>query len=136
MALCPHFTYFSRFCRDTSAQVAKIGDVTLTEDQMRADLGPALSSRKSSFHGKRSGGPKGQDILFNQAAKQAGLSRKDWEAREIGSARGSSRFYRCSANGWTFCSPGCSFDRSLKMATITSPIKQDGRLSALSGVSL
>ncbi|HVO33624.1 MAG TPA: thioredoxin domain-containing protein [Elusimicrobiota bacterium] len=68
-----------------SRAVAKIGDTTLTEKQMDDELGARLYEAENNLYQVKKGwiDSKAQDILFNQAAKAAGLSRRDWESREI-----------------------------------------------------
>jgi len=71
----------------SSAVIAKVGDQTLTEDQMRKDLGNSLYQAENNLYNVKKSwvDKKAKDILFDQAAKQAGLSRKAWETREIDS---------------------------------------------------
>lgn len=71
----------------SNAVVAKVGTQELTEDQMRKDLGNSLYQAENNLYNVKKAwiDKQAKDILFNQAAKQAGLSRKDWEKREIDS---------------------------------------------------
>jgi protein-disulfide isomerase len=72
---------------DTSAVIAKVGDQNLTEDQMRKDLGNSLFQAENNVYNVKKSwiDKKTKDILFDQAAKKAGLSRKDWENQQMGS---------------------------------------------------
>lgn len=70
---------------DSSPMVAKVGDQVLTEGQMRNDLAFALyESELAVYQLKRSWAEeKARNIVFDNAAKEAKLSRKEWEKREI-----------------------------------------------------
>ena len=70
-----------------AAVVAKVGDQVLTEDQMRSDLGNSLYQAENNLYNVKKNwiDKKVQDMLFDQAAKQAHLSRKEWEKRQIDS---------------------------------------------------
>src|SRR4051812_25246858 len=73
------------FAADTSKVIAKVGNTTLTEDQMRSEMGQQIYQAENAVYMTEKSwvDQKAQDILFDQAAKEAGLSRKDWEKREI-----------------------------------------------------
>src|SRR5687768_16169720 len=65
--------------------VAKIGNTDLTEEQMREEMGMQLYQIENNLYMTQKNwvDKKAQEILFDQAAKEAGLSRKKWEEREI-----------------------------------------------------
>jgi protein-disulfide isomerase len=67
--------------------VAKVGDKTLTEADMRKDLGNQLYQAENQVYQVEKGwiDKQAKNMLFDQAAKEAGLSRQDWEKREIDS---------------------------------------------------
>ncbi len=70
---------------DTSPVLAKVGDVALTEAQMRSDLAFGLYEAENNVYllKKNWVEQKAQNILFDKAAKEAKLSRAAWEKREI-----------------------------------------------------
>ncbi len=67
------------------APLAKIGNTPLTEDEMRKDLGLSLYNAENQLYQVKRNwiDQKAKSILFDQAAKEAGLARKDWDKREI-----------------------------------------------------
>src|SRR2546430_2762708 len=71
----------------TSPMVAKIGDVTLTEEQMNSELGTSLYDVENNLYQVKRNwiDQKAKQILFDQAAKDAKLSRPEWETKEINS---------------------------------------------------
>src|SRR5438132_8649431 len=73
------------FAAERPKTVATLGGSALTEDQMRKDLGMQLYQAENALYAVEKNwiDQKAQEMLFDQAAREAGLSRKDWEAREI-----------------------------------------------------
>jgi protein-disulfide isomerase len=67
--------------------VAKIGNTILTEDDLRKDMGMSLYETENQLYQMKSGwvDQKAKFILFDQAAKEAGLSQPAWVNREIDS---------------------------------------------------
>src|SRR3989344_1756200 len=65
--------------------IAKFGDTVLTEDQMRKDLGQQLYQAENNLYMIKKSwiDQKAEGYAFDRAAKEAGLSRQAWEAREI-----------------------------------------------------
>ncbi len=65
--------------------LAKVGDMVLTDEQAHKDIGGTLYEPETKIYEAEKAWIETQarDYLFNQAAKQAGLSRADWERREI-----------------------------------------------------
>ena len=65
--------------------VAKIGTTILTEDDLRKDLGMGLFEAENALYQLKKNwvDQKVKTILFDQAAKEAGLSRQAWQTREI-----------------------------------------------------
>jgi len=65
--------------------VAKIGSTILTEDELTKDLGMSLYEAENSLYQLKKNwvDQKVKGILFDQAAKEAGLSRQAWQAKEI-----------------------------------------------------
>jgi protein-disulfide isomerase len=65
--------------------VAKVGSTVLTEEDMKKDLGMSLYEAENSlFQVKKNWvDQKVKSVLFDQAAKEAGLSRQAWQAKEI-----------------------------------------------------
>src|SRR5437016_2688496 len=70
---------------DTGKPIAKVGDTVLTEKDLRQEAALPLYEAENNLYNVQKNwvDQKAQDLLFNQAAKAAGLSRKAWEAREI-----------------------------------------------------
>lgn len=69
----------------TPAAVAKIGAAVLTEPQMRKDLGMSLYEAENNLYQLKKNWVDQQtkNILFEEAAKEAGLPRQAWQKREI-----------------------------------------------------
>ena len=67
------------------APVAKIGNIILTEDDLRKEMGMSLYDAENQLYQIKKNwvDQKAKAIIFDQAAKEAGLSRQAWEAREI-----------------------------------------------------
>jgi protein-disulfide isomerase len=65
--------------------LAKIGDMTLTDEQAHKDIGGSLYEPETKIYDAEKAwiDAQARDYYFNQAAKAAGLSRADWERREI-----------------------------------------------------
>jgi protein-disulfide isomerase len=70
---------------DTSKPLAKVGDTVLTEDQLRQDMAMQLYQMENNMYQLKKSwiDQKAQNILFDKAAKAAGMSRAKWEAKEI-----------------------------------------------------
>jgi protein-disulfide isomerase len=70
---------------DAPKPIAKVGDTVLTEDDLRKDAGMQLYQTELRLYTMEKGwvDQKAMEILFDKAAKKAGLSRAKWEAREI-----------------------------------------------------
>lgn len=68
-----------------SAVVAKIGPTTITEKQMREEMGLSLYNAENQLYMTKKAwlNNKARDILFDKAAKAAGMKRSAWEAKEI-----------------------------------------------------
>jgi len=71
--------------KDSSPLVGRLDDTTWTEDDMRRQIALALYQQENSFYRLEKNWieKKVRNVFFDQAAKQVGLSRKDWEKREI-----------------------------------------------------
>jgi protein-disulfide isomerase len=67
------------------APVAKIGNTILTEDDLRKEMGMSLYDAENQLYQVKKNwvDQKAKNILFDQAAKDAGLSRAAWQAKEI-----------------------------------------------------
>jgi len=67
------------------APVAKIGNTILTEDELRKEAGMNLYEAENQLYQIKKNwvDQKAKAILFDQAAKEAGLTRQAWVAREI-----------------------------------------------------
>jgi protein-disulfide isomerase len=67
------------------APIAKIGNTILTEDELRKETGMSLYDAENQLYQIRKNwvDQKAKAILFDQGAKDAGLTRQAWEAREI-----------------------------------------------------
>src|ERR1700689_2541016 len=65
--------------------VAKIGNTILTEDDLKKDTGMSLYEAENALYELKKNwvDQKAKNILFDQAAKEAGLSRQAWQTREI-----------------------------------------------------
>jgi protein-disulfide isomerase len=103
---------------DTSKVIAKVGNTTLTEDQLRSEMGQQLYQAENMIYmtHKNWVDEKAQDILFNQAAKEAGLSRKDWEKREIDDKVAEPDPQQVQQMAGQFVRPGTDGADSLKQA--------------------
>jgi protein-disulfide isomerase len=69
----------------TGAPVAKIGNTILTEDDLRKEMGMSLYDAENQLYQVKKNwvDQKAKNILFDQAAKDAGMSRQAWQAKEI-----------------------------------------------------
>ena len=67
--------------------VAKVGSITLTQKQMQDELGVSLYEAQNQIYQieKSWVDQKAKQLLFDQAAQEAGLTRPEWETREINS---------------------------------------------------
>ena len=67
------------------APVAKVGNTILTEDDLRKDSGMSLYDAENQLYQIKKSwvDQKAKAIIFDQAAKEAGLTRQAWVAREI-----------------------------------------------------
>ncbi len=65
--------------------VAHVGNVDLTEAEMEKELGMSIYNAENQLYQVKKSwiDKKAKDVLFDQAAKEAKLSRKDWEQRNI-----------------------------------------------------
>lgn len=65
--------------------VAKIGDTTLTEGQLEKEMGMGLYQAEQQVYQVKKNwiDQQAKNILFDQAAKEASLTRSEWEKREI-----------------------------------------------------
>jgi len=104
---------------DAPKVLAKVGDTVLTEDQMRQEMGMQLYQAENNLYMAQKNwiDQKAQDILFNKAAKDAGLSRKDWEAREIDAKTPPPDQNMVQQMAGRFIRPGVASTDTLKMAT-------------------
>lgn len=68
-----------------SKPIARIGDVVLTEDHLREELGIEVSQLEKRLYALKKYWAEGKirEVLFDNAARDAGLSRAQWEAQEI-----------------------------------------------------
>jgi protein-disulfide isomerase len=73
------------YAADAPGVVAKIGDTTLTQDQMEKELGMSLYEAQNNVYmiQKNWIDQKAKQILFDQAAKDAKMSRAEWDSKEI-----------------------------------------------------
>ena len=104
---------------DAPKVIAKVGDTVLTEDQMRQDIAMQLYQAENNLYmtEKTWVDQKAMDILFTKAAKDAGLSRKDWEAREIDAKIPPPDPNMVQQMAGRFIRPGVASTDTLKMAT-------------------
>jgi protein-disulfide isomerase len=104
---------------DAPKPIAKIGNTVLTEDDMRKDAGMQLYQIENQLYMTEKGwvDQKAQDLLFDQAAKAAGLSRKAWEAREIDAKSTAPDPQQVLQTANQFLRPGMASSDSVKMAT-------------------
>lgn len=74
---------FAAFSED--APVAKIGDKTYTEADIHREIGTSLYGPEQQVYDAKKAwlDRQSKEYLFNKAAQEAGLSRRDWEVREI-----------------------------------------------------
>ena len=109
----------SAYAVNASKPVAKIGSTVLTEDDMRKDIAMQLYQAENQIYMTEKNwiDQKTQDILFNQAAKDAGLSRPNWEAREIDAKTLPPDPQQAQQMAGQFIRPGMASTDSLKMAT-------------------
>jgi len=65
--------------------VAKVGSTTLTQKQMQDELGVSLYEAQNQVYQMEKSwiDQKAKQILFDQASQEAGLTRTEWETREI-----------------------------------------------------
>jgi protein-disulfide isomerase len=65
--------------------IAKIGDTVLTEEQAKKELATSLFEAETKIYDTKRAwiDRKAQEILFNQAAQKAKMTRQEWESREI-----------------------------------------------------
>src|SRR5258708_2118423 len=65
--------------------VAKIGNTVLTEDELRKDMGMNFYEAENQLYQVKKNwvDQKVKNMLFDQAAKEANVSRQAWQAREI-----------------------------------------------------
>src|SRR5438309_145683 len=65
--------------------VAKVGSVNLTDADLQKDLGMSLYETENQLYQMKKNwiDQKAKEILFNDAAKRAGLSRQQWQKKEI-----------------------------------------------------
>jgi protein-disulfide isomerase len=65
--------------------IARVGNTTLTEEQMRSDMGMQVYQMENAVYNMQKAwvDEKAQQYIFDLAAKEAKMSRKDWEAKEI-----------------------------------------------------
>jgi len=73
------------YAADAPKPIAKIGTTVLTEDDMRKEMGMQLYQAENSLYMAQKNwvDQKAQNLIFDMAAKKAGLSRQAWEAKEI-----------------------------------------------------
>src|SRR3982750_843818 len=99
--------------------IAKVGNTVLTEDEMRSEMGQQLYQAESNLYMTQKSwvDQKSQDILFNQAAKDAKLSRAEWEKREIDAKATPPNEQQVQQMVGQFVRPGVDGKESLKQAT-------------------
>src|SRR5258708_23109616 len=68
-----------------STPVAKIGGTVLTEDDLRKDMGMNLFEAENQLYEVKKNwvDEKAKALIFNQTAKEAGLSLQAWQVKEI-----------------------------------------------------
>jgi protein-disulfide isomerase len=103
---------------DSSKVIAKVGNTPLTEDQLRNEMGQQLYQAENSVYMTQKSwvDQKAQDILFDQAAKEAGLSRAAWEKREIDEKVPEADPNQVQQMAGQFVRPGTDGAESLKQA--------------------
>jgi len=103
----------------SSKPLARIGDAVLTEEQLRNEMGAELAQIENRLYALRKYWVerKGQDLLFDQAARAAGLSRAEWEAREIDQKTPPPDEARARQLMGQFAKPGVDSMDALKQAT-------------------
>jgi protein-disulfide isomerase len=103
---------------DSPKPVAKIGNTVLTEDDMRKDLAAQLYQAENQIYmiEKRWIDQKAEGLLFAQAAKEAGLSQRDWEAREIDAKAVPPAQQQIQQAAGQFIRPGVASTTTYKMA--------------------
>ncbi len=103
----------------SSKLIARIGDTVLTEEQLRNEMGAELSQIENRLYAleKYWVERKGQELLFEQAARAAGLSRAEWEAREIDQKTPPPDEARARQLMGQFAKPGVDSMEALKQAT-------------------
>ena len=71
--------------RKSAIPIARMGSTVLTEEEMRKELGVTLYQVESQLYQVKKNwvDQKVKTVLFDQAAKDAGLGRQAWEMREI-----------------------------------------------------
>jgi protein-disulfide isomerase len=102
----------------TSKPIARIGDVVLTEEQLREELGVEVSQLEKRLYALRKYWAEGKirELLFDKAAHDAGLSRADWEAREIDRKTTPPDETRTRALASRLAKPGAEPAEALKLA--------------------
>ena len=108
--------------------IAKFGDTVLTEDQMRKDLGQQLYQAENNLYMIKKSwiDQKAEGYAFDRAAKEAGLSRQAWEAREIDAMVPQPDTNQIQQMAGRFARPGVASTETLKMAAdaLTTQNKQ------------
>lgn len=105
--------------RAASTPIARVGDVVLTEEQLRTEMGPELSQIENrlymlkKFWAER----KSRELLFDAAAREAGLTRAEWEAREIDQKAAPPDEARAKQIVGQFLKPGVDSMEALRQAT-------------------
>jgi protein-disulfide isomerase len=116
------------FAAEAPKELAKVGNVVLTEDQMRKEVGMQLYQAENNVYMTQKGwiDQKAQGILFDQAAKDAGLPRQAWEAREIDGKALPPDPQQVQQMAGQFARPGMAATDTLKMASdyLTNQNKQ------------
>lgn len=109
----------STWAHAADTPVAKLGNTVFTEEDMKKELGYQLYQAENGVYAVKRAwvDQKAQNILFNQAAKAAGLSREAWEAKEIDAKAGTPDANQVLQLSSRFARPGTSPEEATKAAT-------------------
>ncbi len=113
--------------------IAKMGNTVFTEEDMKKELGYQLYQAENNVYAvKRSWiEQKAMNMLFDQAAKAAGLSRFAWEAKEIDAKAGTPDPNQVQQLSSRYMRPGVSAEMATKSATnaLVMQMKQARRVA-------
>ena len=105
--------------RGDSNAIARIGDVVLTEAQLRDEMGAELSQLENRLYALKKYWVerKSRELLFERAAREAGLSLAEWEAQQIDQKAAPPDEARARQLVGQFVKPGVDSMEALKQAT-------------------